>query len=227
VLAAGGVSNSSNNAAVISKSIALCMTDSTRIELDLTSDSNRVLVAVAPPSSFSDAAAAAAATDMRELPLTLTMTGGFDVPFSVDVSYMAEKPLSGARCAVQLATALSANRVKEGETVGCTVTVSNTSAEAGGVGMVVAVVGVPAGLEARADQLRELVKEGRIACFELKNREIILYWRGMAPLSSKTVPLSLLAIVPGQFRGPASRAYVYYDDDERHWIDPMSVVVTA
>ena len=93
--------------------------------------------------------------------------------------------------------------------------------------MTVAIIGLPGGLQARADQLREFVKEGRIACYELRNREVILYWRCMAPGAQFSVPLSLLAIVPGQYKGPASRAYLYYSDETKHWTQPLEVVVSA
>lgn len=46
--------------------------------------------------------------------------------------------------------------------------------------MVVAVVGLPAGLEPRYDKLRELRNAGTIAFFEVVGREVHFYWRGIA-----------------------------------------------
>jgi hypothetical protein len=31
--------------------------------------------------------------------------------------------------------------------------------------------------------------------------------------------------VPGEYRGPASRAYLYYNADHKHWIDPVQVAI--
>jgi hypothetical protein len=37
--------------------------------------------------------------------------------------------------------------------------------------------------------------------------------------------LSLIGAVPGTFSGPASRAYLYYTDDEKAWAAPLGVRV--
>ncbi len=91
--------------------------------------------------------------------------------------------------------------------------------------MTVAIIGVPGGLEPRTDQLRELVAEGRLDCYEIRGRDLVLYWRGMAPSSTRELPLSLRAVVPGSYAGPASRAYLYYNDDGKHWVTPLRVIV--
>ena len=154
----------------------------------------------------------------------LALQGGFPVPFVVDVDYYTPQPASDD-CSVQLSTALSATRVKEGECVDVNVTVRNLTDA--GVAMTVAIVGLPGGLEPRTDQLRELVAERRIDAYETRGREVVLYWRGMAPRGEARVPLSVLAAVPGTYAGPASRAYLYYSDDKKHWVQPLRVTVDA
>src|SRR5205823_5298843 len=77
--------------------------------------------------------------------------------------------------------------------------------------------GLPGGLEARADQLKELVREGKVDAFETRGREVILYWRAMAPSAIKSLALSAVASVPGEYTGPASRAYLYYTDEHKDW----------
>ena len=42
-------------------------------------------------------------------------------------------------------------------------------------GMVVAIIGIPAGLETRFEQLQELVKDKKIDYFEILGREVVLY----------------------------------------------------
>jgi hypothetical protein len=37
------------------------------------------------------------------------------------------------------------------------------------------------------------------------------------------VPLSLIAEIPGDYTGPASRAYLYYTDEFKQWSDPLRV----
>jgi hypothetical protein len=33
--------------------------------------------------------------------------------------------------------------------------------------------------------------------------------------------------VPGEYRGPASRAYLYYDADVKDWVEPLAVRVKS
>ena len=61
----------------------------------------------------------------------------------------------------------------------------------------------------------------------LAPRELVLYWRDLAPHQKIEVPVDLVCRVPGQYRGPASRAYLYYNADVKHWIEPLSVKVAA
>lgn len=161
----------------------------------------------------------------QALTLSLVMEGGYAMPYSLRASYFVEVPEGAEGCPVVLSVALAKDEVPEGETVDLALTLSNTS-EAGQA-MTVAIVGLPGGLEARADQLRELVKEGKIDFFELRGREIILYYRGMAPREEKRLVLSLLAAVPGRYTGPASRAYLYYSDDQKCWVAPLSASIQS
>ena len=92
--------------------------------------------------------------------------------------------------------------------------------------MTVAIVGRPGGLEARADQLKELVKEGKIDFFETRGRDVVLYFRGLAARARRVVTLSLVAAVPGRYTGAASRAYLYYTDEDKHWAAPLQLTVT-
>jgi alpha-2-macroglobulin-like protein len=39
------------------------------------------------------------------------------------------------------------------------------------------------------------------------------------------VPLDLICRVPGEYRGPASRAYLYYNADQKHWVEPLSITI--
>ena len=52
------------------------------------------------------------------------------------------------------------------------------------VPMVIARVGIPAGLEPRVAKLRELKESGVISFYELRHGELTFYWRGMAPSSA-------------------------------------------
>ncbi len=38
--------------------------------------------------------------------------------------------------------------------------------------------------------------------------------------------VSLIAAVPGTFSGPASRAYLYYTEEDKQWVDGLGVEIT-
>ncbi|HZT82286.1 MAG TPA: alpha-2-macroglobulin family protein, partial [Gemmataceae bacterium] len=160
------------------------------------------------------------------------ITGKNAFPCTLAWSYRTLKPVSADDCPVRLATRLEKPAAKEGQSVTLHVTVENPSkAERS---MVVAIVGLPAGLSVPEDmkQLKRHAeprddgkKPGLISYFELRNRELILYWRGMAPGQKVEVPVELVCRVPGEYRGPASRAYLYYNADHKHWVEPLSIAI--
>jgi len=102
--------------------------------------------------------------------------------------------------------------------------------------MAVAVIGLPGGLTLPKDmaqlknlyQLREGgTKPGVISFAELHGgRELVLYWRDLAPDAKITVNLDLICELPGEYRGPASRAYLYYNADRRFWTEPLAIAIT-
>ena len=66
-----------------------------------------------------------------------------------------------------------------------------------------------------------------IAAWETRGRELILYWRDLAPKQKIEVPIDLICRVPGEYSGPASRAYLYYNADLKHWVEPLKVKIDA
>ena len=89
-----------------------------------------------------------------------------------------------------------------------------------------AIVGIPGGLEPRHDQLKELVKSGAVDAYEVLGREVVLYWRELKAGQKVALPLSLVAAVPGTYTAPASRAYLYYTDEFKHWLTGLKVTIT-
>ncbi len=155
--------------------------------------------------------------------LTVDLTGDNHMPYALDVSYRTEKPPSDADCPVRLTTKLETEKVKAGETVALDAKLTNTSDN--GQPMTVAILGLPAGLEPRAEQLQELKKAGTIDYYETRAREVICYWRSLAPKKEVTVKLDLIAAVPGKYTAPASRAYLYYTAEQKQWVEPLKVEI--
>ena len=157
--------------------------------------------------------------------ISVEMEGGSPMPITGAVTWSDAAPASSPECAVALETKLREGTVREGAVTEVDVTVRNTTSEA--VPTPIAIVGLPGGLEPRHDQLKELVKAGTIAAYEVRGRDVVFYWRDLGAGVTVKLPLSLVAAIPGTWTGPASRAYLYYTDEHKSWTPGARVTVTA
>jgi serine/threonine protein kinase len=164
--------------------------------------------------------------------LRIESKGDNEFPYSLTWSYRTLTPPSVEKCPVKLITKLDRDNANEGDTVRLSATFENKENE--GQGMAVAIIGLPAGLTLPEDlkQLKELTRlrnnetdPGVISAFEIRGRELILYWRELAPKQKIEVNLDLICRVPGEYRGPASRAYLYYNADEKCWVEPLKIAI--
>jgi hypothetical protein len=155
--------------------------------------------------------------------IRLIMDNGNTLPYSIAINYNAITPASSKSCSLDMAVKLSGNELTEGDAAQIDVTVSNKTDAA--VPMSVVVIGLPGGLEPRHDQLKELVKKEKIDFYEVRGNEVVLYWRGLAANAKLEVPISVIAAVPGTYRGAASRAYLYYSDEHKKWVDGLTVKI--
>jgi len=156
--------------------------------------------------------------------LTIDLTGDNKMPYALDVRFASRKPQSDPNCPVRLSTKLAKETVNAGETVALEAKLTNVTGE--GQPMTIAILGLPAGLEPRSDQLEELKKAGAFDYYETRARQVICYWRCMAPKKQVNFKLELVAAVPGKYIGPASRAYLYYTSEQKHWTDPLEIDIT-
>ena len=155
--------------------------------------------------------------------IEVKMTDGSELSAAVEVTGMTEMPTNAGT--ITLETALDRDEVKEGEPVQLDVTVKNTAAE--DAAMTLAVVAIPGGLQLRTAQLQELVDAKRIAAYELWDNAVVLYWRGLPANGSATVPVSLTADIPGEFQAAASRAYLYYTDEDKQYVPGVEISVMS
>jgi hypothetical protein len=156
--------------------------------------------------------------------LTISLSGDNKMPYALDVSYRTTKPESDEKCPVRLKTNLAKKEVKAGETVALSAELTNATEQ--GQPMTIAILGLPAGLEPRPDQLEELKKAGTVDYYETRAREVIFYWRSLAPKKQIAWKLDLIAAVPGKYTGPASRAYLYYTPEQKQWVEPLEVEIS-
>ncbi len=122
--------------------------------------------------------------------LKLELIGKNKYPYTIGWSYSAITPNSSDKCAVKLSTKLNKRQVREGDGVRLNVSLENLSQDKGQP-MTVAVIGLPAGLKVPEDmkQLKEMATlrkadngellPGDISFFEIRGRELVLYWRAL------------------------------------------------
>ena len=65
-----------------------------------------------------------------------------------------------------------------------------------------------------------------ISYFETRGRELVLYWRELAPEQKIALTVDLVCDVPGSTAGRPAAAYLYYDADHKHWVEPLSIRIT-
>jgi anti-sigma factor RsiW len=156
------------------------------------------------------------------------------LPYTVSCSYRTEKPSGSDECPLRLTAGLDRVQAREGETIKLKAVLHNRSGH--DQGMAVALLGLPAGLALPDDfqQLKDLARlredgtsPGVISAWELRGRELVLYWRDLQKDARIDLNLDLVCRLPGTYTGPASRAYLYYNADHKHWIDPLRVSIDA
>ncbi|NVB85215.1 MAG: hypothetical protein HOV81_43015 [Kofleriaceae bacterium] len=145
------------------------------------------------------------------------------LPYSIAVEYRSARPDSDPDAKVNVSTQLAKDTVKLGEGVKLRARIENKTAD--GLPMTLARVGIPGGLTFQTWQLKELRDKGVIDFYETRPREVILYWRALAPSAKKDVDLDLIAATPGAYEAPATSAYLYYTAEDKTWVAPVKVTV--
>jgi hypothetical protein len=165
-------------------------------------------------------------------PVRFEITGGNSMPASLTWRYHTLIPPTSPKVMLDLQTKLDRTTLKEGESARLNIEVTNKSNQ--GQGMAIAVVGLPAGMNVPTDgkQLIDLCRiptdgsRAKLSQWEVHGRELVLYWRDMAPNERIEVGLDVEARVPGSYRGPSSRAYLYYTPEHRIWVEPLKVTIS-
>jgi hypothetical protein len=155
--------------------------------------------------------------------ITLKSKNGQALPYSIAVEYRSNKPASSQSAVVDLSATLAKTQLKMGETVRLDAVISNKTKT--GQPMTLVRLGLPGGLTFQNWQLKELREKGQIAFFETRAREVILYFRDLQPAEVKKLAIDLVATVPGSYTGPASSAYLYYNDSHKTWASPLAIQI--
>ncbi|MBI1913693.1 MAG: hypothetical protein HYS12_02895 [Planctomycetes bacterium] len=154
----------------------------------------------------------------------IDITGKNRLPATLSWAYRSLEPVHDEACPVRLSTSLDRTQAVEGQRVRLTVRLENTAAS--GQSVAVAVVGLPAGLSLPDKRLSKDTGRAQVGSLEVRGRELVLSWRGLAPRQKVEVPVDLLCRVPGDYRGPASQAYLQYNADHKAWAAPLHVRIS-
>jgi alpha-2-macroglobulin-like protein len=155
--------------------------------------------------------------------IELRLDSSAQLPYTIAVEYRSASPASSPRTKVAVQTTLLKTTAKMGDGITLRAHVENTTAS--GIPMTLARVGLPGGTVFQTWQLKELRDKGLIDFYETRPREVILYWRALAPSAKKDVDINLLAAVPGTYEAPASSAYLYYTAEDKAWAKPVAVTI--
>ncbi|WP_103068121.1 TonB-dependent receptor plug domain-containing protein [Aquimarina sediminis] len=136
--------------------------------------------------------------------------------YEMNVGWDSSLPDTSPQCQLQLKTTIEEGQYKVGDNIRMTIEVNNKSVK--GIGMPMAIVGIPSGTTTQPWQLKELLERKEVAFLEISENYLILYWREFSASEHKTITLDLKADIAGSYQAPASTAYQYYADEYKHWI---------
>jgi hypothetical protein len=151
------------------------------------------------------------------------LDGQAALPYAIAIDYRSTLPPTSKHAKIAISTQLLKAATKMGDAVTLRAHVENTTGV--GVPMTLARVGLPGGTVFQTWQLKELRDKGLIDFYETRPREVILYWRALAPNAKKDIDLNLLSAVPGTYEAPASSAYLYYTAEDKTWTKPVAIAI--
>lgn len=147
--------------------------------------------------------------------------GDASLPFTLSVEGRVDRPDDAQDAALTLSTALSRTKLEEGGATRLTARV--TKLDPSDVGMCLAVIGLPAGLELQTRELERLARSAAVDFAELRGRDLVVYWRSFGAKAERTFHVDLIARIPGTTTGPASRVAPYYQPERRSFAPALTV----
>lgn len=137
------------------------------------------------------------------------------LPYTLAVDYYTSKPQSSKECKVSLDVKSGIPKVKVGQTLRVSTTLTNLKNE--GLPMTMVILGLPAGVSAQPWQLKELQEKKVFDFYEISGSSVYFYYRQMKPLEKRTIDIDCKAETPGEYTSVASRAYLYYTNEYKVW----------
>jgi alpha-2-macroglobulin-like protein len=155
----------------------------------------------------------------------VTLESSGEAPFQVVLTWVQpwREPGANDRDALSLAVGYGRSKAKLGDIVPVDLKLTYRKPEASG--MVVASLGVPAGLQPLAEDLEALKRQGRIARYEVNAGSVTLYFDRLAANAPATLELRMKAVAKVTTSGQGSLAYLYYHPEVRAKSPAAAMVV--
>ncbi|MEN2402857.1 TonB-dependent receptor plug domain-containing protein [Flavobacterium sp. MC2016-06] len=145
------------------------------------------------------------------------------IPYLFYVKYNTYTPDNSKDCKLILKTKSLTNKLKISETARLEVEVQNSSAEQ--VSNPIVRIGIPGGLTPEPWQLKLLVDKNNIDYYEIFGSELVFYFRKLNAKETRKINIDLKAIIPGNYKGIASSAYLYYENEHKNWNKGIEIEV--
>ncbi|WP_175288776.1 TonB-dependent receptor plug domain-containing protein [Flagellimonas eckloniae] len=144
-------------------------------------------------------------------------------PYTLDIKWESHLPKSSPNTFVDLRTILADSVVKVGNIARMRIDIANKRDSP--VSMTTAIIGIPSGASLQPYQLKELLEAQLVDYYEVFDNYLVLYWKSLNALEEKTINLDLKAEIAGNYKSPASTVYLYYGDENKHWIQGSYLVI--
>ncbi|KAK8790909.1 hypothetical protein WA158_005540 [Blastocystis sp. Blastoise] len=135
------------------------------------------------------------------------------------ISYSRKNPPNPEQYPVKLTFENTNFILNEGSIGTLSLTVANQFDHS--LGMVVAVIGLPADMTLNLESLNRLTASESITSWEIRGTDLILYWTTMTSNQSKSVSIVFTVDAPGVYTGRVSYVYEYYNDAVKYYSDPI------
>ncbi|WDF64854.1 MG2 domain-containing protein [Flavobacterium sp. KACC 22763] len=145
------------------------------------------------------------------------------VPYSLQIQYNTYTPINSKECKLSLKTNALQNKAKVSETLRVQIEVENKSTKE--ISNPIARIGIPGGLTPEPWQLKELVEKNNVDFYEIFGNELVFYFRKLNARENRKINIDFKAIVPGNYKGAASSAYLYYEKEHKNWNKGLEIEV--
>ncbi len=142
---------------------------------------------------------------------TLAEPTGTATNFQVTFRYHVPSNKGDADSPLGLSIRYDRDKLNVGQTIAAIATVANRTKES--APMVMVELPVPAGFTVVPESLANLLKNERIAKYEIQPLAVLVYLRELPAEKSLDLAYGLRAVMPAQVAVPAARAYEYYNPD--------------